>query len=211
MTLAYAAAYASVILMSKKRRRLGNYERDILEHLSLGDLLYAHLHSARSTKRFYKLARERATERYRRKKAMERLEHMGYVKRVAESLTITEDGRTALGAATMKTRDLLGSEKWDLKWRVAAFDIPEKFAVLRNRVRFILKRAGFIQLQHSVWVFPHECEELIQLIKHESKLTPYILYGVLERIENEERLKKLFKLDRWYDSCLCGRILESHT
>ena len=177
-----------------RRRGLGAYERDILEHLSLGDLLYAHLHSARSTKRFYKLARERATERYRRKLAIERLEQLEYIERIGEKLSLTDVGRSALGKAVDSTRHLLETQDWDYKWRIAAFDIPEKYSSLRDKVRDILKRAGFEKLQASVWIFPHECEELVQLIKKESNLSGYVLYGVLERIEDDDRLRKLFKL-----------------
>ena len=181
--------------MKKRRRRgLGAQERNILEELSLGDVLYVYVVSARSTKLFYKNARERAAARYRRKKAIERLETWGYIERLDDSLSITAVGTIALGTIASKTRDLLRSKKWDHKWRIAAFDIPEKYTPLRNKVRDILKQAGFISLQQSIWVFPHECEELIQLIKQESNLTHYLLYGVLERIEDEDRLRKIFKL-----------------
>ncbi len=91
-------------------------------------------------------------------------------------------------------RRLLQTNAWDGKWRIVAFDIPEKYSALRDKVRRILKQAGFIKLQHSVWIFPHECEELAQLIKEESRLSNYILYGRLDRIENESGLKKAFHL-----------------
>ena len=61
-------------------------------------------------------------------------------------------------------------------------------------MREVLKRAGFQKLQHSVWIFPHECAELSLLIQEESGLKKHILYGVLDRIENEDRLKDLFRL-----------------
>ena len=119
------------------------------------------------------------------------LEH---VRAVGGRLSITKSGRDVIGVTISRTLDLLANKKWDHKWRIATFDIPEKYAALRNKVRDILKKAGFVKLQHSVWIFPHDCEELVQLLKKESQLSNYILYGVLERIEDEERLKKLFQL-----------------
>lgn len=178
----------------KRRRQLGSIERDILNELTFGDLMYGFLLSARSTRRMYKLARERAAHRHRRKRAIERMMELDYIRKAGERLTITENGRSALGTMIRANRELLASRSWDRKWRIAAFDIPEEFAPLRDKVRRILKEAGFVKLQHSVWVFPHECEELVQFIKSESRLSKYILYGVLERIENEERLKKAFDL-----------------
>ncbi|KKW47934.1 MAG: hypothetical protein UY98_C0002G0029 [Candidatus Kaiserbacteria bacterium GW2011_GWA2_58_9] len=157
-------------------------------------MLYAFLLSGRSTKQFFRLARERANERYRRKRAIERLVDLDYIQKEDERLSITENGRDALGESVDKTLKLLSTKKWDGKWRIAAFDIPEQYAALRDRVRALLKQAGFEKLQNSVWVFPHECEELVQLIKGQSRLSKYILYGVLEKIEDEARLKKLFKI-----------------
>ena len=113
---------------------------------------------------------------------------------IGEKLSLPSVGRSALGKAVDSTRHLLETQDWDYKWRIAAFDIPEKYSSLRDKVRDILKRAGFEKLQASVWIFPHECEELVQLIKKESNLSGYVLYGVLERIEDDDRLRKLFKL-----------------
>ena len=174
------------------RRQLGNIERDILDELTLGDLLYSFLLSGRSTRRFHKLAHKRATERYRRKLAIERLTKNGYIDVRGKQLQISAAGYYALGNSIDKNLALLKTKAWDHKWRIAAFDIPEIYAAKRRLVRGILKRAGFVKLQQSVWVFPHDCEELVQLIKKESRLAPYILYGVLEHIEDEKRLKKLF-------------------
>ncbi|MDP3645508.1 MAG: hypothetical protein Q8R25_00265 [bacterium] len=179
---------------SIRKRRLGDIEREVLEEVSCGDLFYGFLLSGRSTRRMYRLAHERATYRYRRKRALERLIELDFIHAQGERLTITSAGRSALGDQIIKTLDLLKSNAWDYKWRVAAFDIPEVYAALRKKVRAILKRAGFVKLQNSVWVFPHECEDLVRLIKEESQLSKYILYGVLERIEDEKRLKKLFHL-----------------
>lgn len=177
------------------RRRLGAIEREILDDLSGGDLLYGFLLSARSTRRMFKLARERATYRYRRKCAIERLKDAQFVQQRGNRLAITEAGAGALGGAVSATAALLKKRApWDRRWRMVVFDIPEKYRRLRNQVRGILKRAGFKQLQQSVWIFPYECEELVQLIQRESELAPHILYGVLERIEGEKGLMRQFGL-----------------
>lgn len=103
-------------------------------------------------------------------------------------------GESALGALVVQTRELLGKHTWDGKWRVVAFDIPEQLTTLRDKVRRILKETGFVKLQQSVWIFPHECEELVRLVQEESQLAPHILYGVLERIEGDAQLRKAFDL-----------------
>ena len=205
ISLANAAALARVIVHMrgagrhrgrKRTRQLGPIERGLLEDLSMGDMLYGMLLSGRSTRRMFKLASERANYRYRRKRAIARLIELDYIRELGGRLSITSGGGGVLGTAVNKNLELLKTRSWDHKWRIAIFDIPETHAILRNKVRHILKTAGFVQLQQSVWVFPHECQELVRLIKEESRLSTYILYGVLERIENEERLKRLFRLEQ---------------
>lgn len=177
----------------KATRRLGHIERSIMEDLSGGDLLYGFLLSGRSTRRMYKLARERARARYQRKMAIERLVHDELISHIAGRLSITKSGRSALGTTILSTAKRLHT-KWDGKWRVVIFDIPESYASVRNRIRTILRRAGFVQLQQSVWIFPHECDELARLIKEESRLSRHILYGTLECVESDDALKKRFGL-----------------
>ena len=178
-----------------RSRQLGTIEREVLDELTGGDLLYGFLLSARSTRRMFKLARERANYRYRRKLAIERLEELQFIRRRGKALSITEHGADALGQAIDKTARLLKKNApWDHRWRMVVFDIPEKYRRLRNQVRTILKRVGFIQLQQSVWIFPHECEEFVQFIQRESQLAPHILYGVLEKIEGEKELMRRFRI-----------------
>lgn len=177
-----------------RTRQLGRIEKEILMHLSVGDLLFGYLLSFNSTGRMLKLARQRAMDRYRRKYAIKRLERLGYITSRKGTFSITTKGRDIIGEKAEKTLKLLKTKEWDRKWRIAIFDIPETHALLRNKIRYVLKRAGFVQLQRSVWIFPHDCDELVQLIKKESRLAPFILYGTLEQIEGEDRLKRVFKL-----------------
>ena len=85
-------------------------------------------------------------------------------------------------------------KKWDNKWRLVMFDIPEKRKKIRNLLRFHLKKIGFIQIQGSVWVYPYPCEEIIVIIKTYFNLNNEVLYFVTEYIENDKKLKRIFKL-----------------
>lgn len=183
-----------MISMILSNRRMGNLERDILQQLSAGDLLYGFLLSGHSTRCMYKLARERAASRYRHKRALERLITQEFVRKTGDHVRLTNRGRNELESLATRTKKQLGKKKWDNKWRIVIFDIPEKHAGLRRKVRTVLTRAGFTRLQQSVWIFPHECRELIDLLKEEPRVAPHVLYGTLEHIEMDERLKKIFRL-----------------
>jgi len=196
MTLELTVVRCTVIYMNRnhRRRRLGAIERDVLEELSAGDMLYGMLLSGRSTRRMFKLARERATHRYRRNLAIQRLQELDYIRAAGERLTLTGSGHSALGTAADATRQSITEAAWDGKWRIVAFDIPEKYRDLRAKVRHILRKAGFMRLQHSIWIFPHECKELVGLIKTESRLSQYILYGTLQEIEGSKALRTAFNV-----------------
>ncbi len=85
-------------------------------------------------------------------------------------------------------------QKWDGKWRIVIFDIHEWKRGTRDRVRSMIARFGFQRLQQSVWVYPYECEELVQLLKSDVRIGEELLYVIAERIENEDWLKRKFHL-----------------
>lgn len=85
-------------------------------------------------------------------------------------------------------------KKWDGKWRILIFDISEKRKRDRDKLRFILRSIGFFKLQNSVWVYPYDCEDLINLLKTDLHIGKAILYIVADKIEYDINLKKRFDL-----------------
>jgi len=83
---------------------------------------------------------------------------------------------------------------WDKKWRVVVFDIPEKLKQARNALRDKIKKLGFYELQKSVWVYPFECENEIEFVIEFFNIRKYVRFGVLDYIDNELHLKKIFDL-----------------
>jgi len=86
--------------------------------------------------------------------------------------------------------------KWDGKWRLAVFDIPEKQRTQRNILRSILKRKGFYKLQHSVFISPFADLEDLNLLRHEFGIEKYVNFFLAESasIDSDERLKEHFNL-----------------
>jgi DNA-binding transcriptional regulator PaaX len=85
-------------------------------------------------------------------------------------------------------------EQWDGKWRVVIFDIRETRRSRRDWLRRELVQIGFIRLQNSVWATPYPCEEFISLLKVDGGLGASTLFLTVEKIENDEQLRKKFKL-----------------
>ncbi|QQG43429.1 MAG: hypothetical protein HYW45_00225 [Candidatus Daviesbacteria bacterium] len=55
------------------------------------------------------------------------------------------------------TKLLINEDKWDGKWRIVIFDIPEKRRVVRDLLRQKLKSWEFLPWQQSVWVTKKDC------------------------------------------------------
>jgi len=84
--------------------------------------------------------------------------------------------------------------RWDKKWRLVAFDIPEDWRRARDALREKLRELGFIELQKSVFVFPYECKNEIEFLIEFFALRKHVRYGVLESIDNDLHLRKIFRL-----------------
>ena len=100
-----------------------------------------------------------------------------------------EARRVALGETIIKK-----PLRWDRKWRIVIFDIPEKRKGLRERVRKLVSNMGFFRLQDSVWVFPYDCEEIVALLKLDLKIGRELIYFIADAIEFDTPLRQHFKL-----------------
>src|SRR3989344_189711 len=82
--------------------------------------------------------------------------------------------------------------KWDNKWRIVIFDVWENVRHKRNLLRYEIKDFGFIQLQRSVWIYPYECADFIELLKTDLSFGKNIRYMVVEKLDHDENLRKRF-------------------
>jgi DNA-binding transcriptional regulator PaaX len=110
------------------------------------------------------------------------------------TIILTEKGKTKALNYHFENMIIKG-EDWDGKWRIVIFDIPEKMKNGRNALREKIKKLGFYELQKSVWIFPYKCENEINFIIEFFNLRKYVRFAVLESIDNEFHLKKIFNLE----------------
>ena len=85
-------------------------------------------------------------------------------------------------------------KRWDGKWRILIFDIPEKRRRVRDTIRTTLISIGFVRLQDSVWVYPYDCEDLITLLKADLRIGKDVLYIIAVTIEYDAPLRRRFNL-----------------
>ncbi len=107
---------------------------------------------------------------------------------------LTEEGKRKLRQTELQGYKLARPKKWDKKWRVVIFDIPEKKKKIRDQIRNLFMSAGFSRLQDSVWVYPYDCEDIIGLLKTDFGVGKDILYMIVDEIENDKNLREEFSL-----------------
>ena len=126
--------------------------------------------------------------------ARRRLKKQGFLEERDGFLRITSKGETHLRTLLVSLARPARLKRWDHKWRILIFDIPEKRKGLRARIREHLIAAGFMRLQNSVWIYPYPCEEFVALLKAEMKVGKDLLYLIVDTLEGDRELRKKFGL-----------------
>ncbi len=118
------------------------------------------------------------------------------------NITIEKRGTKRLIKATEKGQlqilfnkaAVIPQKKWDKKWRVVVFDIPEDYRAVRHQLRRLLKRSNFIKLQASVFISPYPLNsEAITYLK-KSGLIEFIRILRVDRLDDDNNLRKHYKL-----------------
>lgn len=94
-------------------------------------------------------------------KALKRLRENGLIDFIDDETLIfrlTDSGKDK--ALWIKIRE--EDEKWDGKWRLVFWDIPEKRKAVRDLLRHKLKQLGFIRWQKSVWASKKNCTKQLR-------------------------------------------------
>lgn len=127
-------------------------------------------------------------------RARDRLVRQGLLVRERGYLRLTAKGQRAALLLQASEFNAGRPRKWDGKWRILIFDIPEYRRPLRNKIRQTLIAIGFVRLQDSVWIYPYDCEDLVALLKADFKVGKDMLYMIVEELEGERRVKQKFGL-----------------
>ncbi len=122
------------------------------------------------------------------------LKSRGLIKTNSREIIMTSKGRIWLKKSYQKYLQEI-HPKWDKKWRVVIFDIPQELHTNRNQFRRKLKLLGFFMLQKSIFVFPYPCEEELAEICHNFKVSDYVDIIIADSIGfRKQEVEKFFEL-----------------
>lgn len=113
-----------------------------------------------------------------------------------KTVTLTEKGKKRLITFNIDRLEIPKLKKWDGKWHVVFFDIPEKRKAAREALRLKLADLGFYHWQKSVFVYPYMCRDQIDFIVEFFDIRQFVRYGALSDITNEAELLFHFNLTK---------------
>lgn len=121
----------------------------------------------------------------------------GYISWKEKSDGVCEVIITKQGIGHVKLLDLENltikkKYKWDGKWCIVFFDVPEKERKARNTLREKLRDLGFYEMQKSVFVLPYECKDEINFVVSVLNIKPYVQYAEMTNPTNELELRQFF-------------------
>ncbi len=179
---------------SRKKKRK-NLQKSILSAVALAGVLGVGLllpNILQSLKTLGMLPGRRQKESIN--SARKRLIQKGLIRYRGGFLELTPSGELELRRMELTDYQIKKPKKWDQRWRVLIFDIPEKKRRVRDKIRSVLASVGFIRLQDSVWLYPYDCEEVVMLLKSDLRIGKDVLYLVVEALEHDVSYRKAFNL-----------------
>ena len=180
---------------NRKRVRRGEIQKLILESIKLAGILSIGLVAPQVVGAMAKLGllpNKRQEEIVR--SSASKLAKKGLLVYQNGRYELTEDGEKKLRYWELQGYKFHRMQKWDKKWRVIIFDIPEKKRKVRDQIRNLFISAGLYRLQDSVWVYPYDCEDIIGLLKTDFGVGKDLLYMIVDEIENDKHLRENFGL-----------------
>ncbi|MBU4224051.1 CRISPR-associated endonuclease Cas2 [Patescibacteria group bacterium] len=110
------------------------------------------------------------------------------------TIVLTDNGKQKALTYDLENLRIEKPQKWDKKWRVVLFDIPEKRKKIRESLRFHLKQMGFYEFQKSVFVHPYDCKDEIDYLIEFYDIRKFVRMIIADSIDNELHLKNHFSL-----------------
>jgi hypothetical protein len=83
---------------------------------------------------------------------------------------LTKKGEKKLAEFLIAARAKQNHGRWDGRWRVLLYDIPESHRKHRDRIREVIRMFGCYQLQKNVWIYPYPSAKDLLVYLH-------LLYG----------------------------------
>jgi len=126
---------------------------------------------------------------------LNRLLNRGDIHITKDSVVITKKGKERILKYSLEDMEIKKPVKWDGKWRLVMFDIPDYKRKASNVLRHKLESLGFIPYQKSIFIFPYDCRNEIDYIREIYEVGGNVKLIVAEEIDDTDYFKHKFHLN----------------
>lgn len=106
---------------------------------------------------------------------------------------LSQKGKARAARLQLDELEISKPKRWDKKWRIVIFDVPESRRILRDAFRRRLKLLGFVEFQKSVFAFPYPCEDEINILVNYFDLRENVRY-LESSLSYDDDLRNFFQL-----------------
>lgn len=153
---------------------------------TIGQVLYR-LENRKSVKEYFEELKVKELSSFNLQKTLHRLEAKGLIKKTKNGRAITPIGKKLVKKFKKEIDSL---SKWDGKWRLITFDVPEKKKNDREWIRYVLKNNGFKPMHKSVFIGKHALPARVYGEIYERKLVDYVRFLTVSDIDEEKFLER---------------------
>jgi len=107
---------------------------------------------------------------------------------------LNRKGKSHLESYLISKRGIPRPARWDGKWYLVTFDIPESKKTARNNLINQLKDQGFISYTKGLWIYPYNPADYISGISRQLDIESAVHLITAIKLDNEKKLKKHFAL-----------------
>ena len=109
---------------------------------------------------------------------------------------LTENGKKLILQYELDKIKIEKPKKWDGKWRVIIYDIPQSLRKASDAFRRKIRELGMYQLQKSIWVYPYDCIKELDFLCaiYQIPLADCVLYFRAEELPKQKEIKQFFSL-----------------
>lgn len=175
-----------------RRFKLGENEKEIIKVIGLGLLVVASLALPNLPLAINSIQKVRGNKGLR--KLLKQLKKKNVIYLGGEKIKLTAKGRKLLDEIYLSEFKIVKSEKWDKKWRLVSYDIPEIYKKSRNLFRKVLENNDFYQVHKSLWVSPYDCKEEIAVFAKNLGLSKYVIVMTTDKLPNQKEMIEYFGL-----------------
>ncbi len=179
--------------------KLGEKEKEILKHIGLSVVALSFIFMPKASEilqLFPELNPRKKKDyyqyKYKAKRIIKRLEEKDVIYLSKDKIKLTKTGKKLLKLIDSQNLMIKKPNKWNKKWSIIAYDIPNTKKAERDYFRYKLKELGFCKIQKSLWTIPYKCSQEIAVLSKIIGISPFVIYMTADHVPNEKQLIKIY-------------------